>query len=114
MSAVNSMASRTQRLCLCNRGGVNLTGTFLLLNRTPKIFMTPKTQEILDELEAWCDDQNTGGNVEHRGESLVGKVIDTSPEEITNWFGGEQQPTPAQLLLVQEFLSKQRNWEKSA
>ena len=52
-------------------GVVNLTGTFLLLNRTPRIFMTPKTQEMLDELEAWCDDQNTGGDVEHRGESLV-------------------------------------------
>jgi hypothetical protein len=23
--------------------------------------MTPKTQEILDELEAWCDDQDKGG-----------------------------------------------------
>jgi hypothetical protein len=76
--------------------------------------MTPKTQEMLDELEAWCDNQNTGGDVEHRGESLVGSVIKASPEEITAWFAGEQQPTPKQLLLVQEFLAKQRNWEKSA
>jgi hypothetical protein len=44
----------------------------------------------------------------------VGSVIKASPEEITNWFAGKQQPTPKQLLLVQEFLAKQRNWEKSA
>jgi hypothetical protein len=48
------------------------------------------------------------------GESLVGKVIKVSPEEITNWFAGEQQPTPEQLLLIQEFLAKQKNWDKSA
>jgi hypothetical protein len=76
--------------------------------------MTPKTQEILEELEAWCDDQNTREDMEHGGESLVGKVIKVSPKEITNWFSGEQQPTPEQLLLVQEFLAKQKNWEKSA
>ena len=76
--------------------------------------MTPKTQEILDELEAWCDDQDKGGDQERKGESLVGKVIDVSAKEIRNWFAGEQQPTPEQLLLVQEFLAKQRNWEKSA
>jgi len=76
--------------------------------------MTPKTQEILDALEAWCDDQNTGEDSEFGGESLVGKVIQVSPEEITNWFAGEQQPTSEQLLLVQEFLAKQKNWEKSA
>ena len=75
--------------------------------------MTPKTQEILDELEAWCDDQDKGGGRECRGESLVGKVIEVSPEEIKNWFAGEQQPTPEQFLLVQEFLAKQKNWEKS-
>jgi hypothetical protein len=76
--------------------------------------MTPKTREILDELEAWCDDQNTGGDSEHSGKSLVGKVIKVSPEEITNWFEGEQEPTSEHLLLVQEFLAKQKNWEKSA
>ncbi|HTC12804.1 MAG TPA: hypothetical protein VK692_01200 [Chthoniobacterales bacterium] len=76
--------------------------------------MTPKTQEILDELEAWCGDQDKGGYPERRGESLVGKVIQVSPEEITKWFAGEQQPNPEQFLLVQEFLAKQKNWEKSA
>jgi hypothetical protein len=76
--------------------------------------MTPKTQEILDELEAWCDVQDKGGDRERQGESLLGKVIQVSPEEITNWFTGERQPTPEQLLLVQEFLAKQKNWEKSA
>jgi hypothetical protein len=76
--------------------------------------MTPKTQEILDELEAWCDDQDKGGDRECRGESLVGKVIQASPKEITSWFTGEQQPTPEQFLLVQEFLAKQKNGEKSA
>ena len=76
--------------------------------------MTPKTQEILDELEAWCDDQDKGGDPERQGESLVGKVIQVSPEEITKWFAGEQQPTPEQFLLVQEFLARQKNWEKSA
>jgi hypothetical protein len=44
----------------------------------------------------------------------VGKVIQVSPEEIMKWFAGEQNPTPEQFLLVQEFLAKQRNWEKSA
>jgi hypothetical protein len=76
--------------------------------------MTPKTREILDELKSWCDDQNTKRNLDHGAESLVGEVIKVTPEVITNWLAGEQEPTPEQLLLVQEFLAKQKNWEKSA
>jgi hypothetical protein len=57
---------------------------------------------------------NTKMNLDHGAESLVGEVIKVTPEVITNWLAGEQEPTPEQLLLVQEFLAKQKNWEKSA
>jgi DNA-binding transcriptional regulator YiaG len=69
--------------------------------------MSAKNQEILDEFREWCDR-------EHGQQSLGAKVIGVSPETVTSWFSGEQQPTSEEILLVQEFLAKQKNWEKSA
>jgi hypothetical protein len=69
--------------------------------------MSPKTQEIVDELKVWCD-QEVGR------ESLVAKVLGVGPEEVMNWFAGEREPTSEQILLIQEFLAKQKNWDKSA
>jgi hypothetical protein len=68
--------------------------------------MSPKTKEILDELKDWCDQ-------EQGRESLIGNVIEARSEEVTNWFAGEEEPTPEQIILIQEFLSKQENWKKS-
>jgi len=68
--------------------------------------MSPKTKEILDELKEWCDQ-------EQGRESLVGNVIEARPEEVTNWFSSAEEPAPEQIILIQEFLSKQNNWKKS-
>jgi hypothetical protein len=58
----------------------------------------PKTKEILDELKEWCDQ-------EQGRESLVGRVINARSEVVTNWFAGEEEPAPEQIILIQEFLS---------
>jgi hypothetical protein len=68
--------------------------------------MSPRTKEILDELKEWCDQ-------EEGRESLVGSVIEAPSQVVTNWFAGEEEPTPEQIILIQEFLSKQKNWKKS-
>jgi hypothetical protein len=72
-----------------------------------KISNSPKCQEIVDDLKAWCD-QEAGRKI------LAGKVIGVESETVKNWLKGEQQPTSEQIILVQEFLAKQENWKKSA
>jgi hypothetical protein len=68
--------------------------------------MSPRTKEILDELKEWCDQ-------EQGRDALVGSVIEARSQVVTNWFAGEEEPTPEQIILIQEFLSKQKNWKKS-
>ncbi|MBV8142176.1 MAG: helix-turn-helix transcriptional regulator [Verrucomicrobia bacterium] len=63
-------------------------------------------KEILDALKDWCDRENGQP-------SVVAKVIGVSPGAVTSWLSGEQQPTSEQILLLQEFLAKQKNYEKS-
>jgi hypothetical protein len=72
-----------------------------------KIGDSPKFQEIVDDLKAWCD-QEAGR------EALAGKVIGVEGETVKNWLRGEQQPTSEQIILVQQFLAKQENWKESA
>jgi transcriptional regulator with XRE-family HTH domain len=68
--------------------------------------MPSSIQEVLDALKEWC-------GREHGQQSVVANVIGVSPEAVTKWLSGEQEPTSEQILLVQEFLAKQKNWEKS-
>jgi len=68
--------------------------------------MPSRIQEILDALRQWCDREDGQ-------RSTIAKVIGVSPEAVTHWLSGEEQPTSEQILLVQEFLAKQKNWEKS-
>jgi DNA-binding phage protein len=68
--------------------------------------MPSRIQDILDELREWCDR-------EHGQHSMIAKVIGVAPETVTKWLSGEQEPTLEQVLLVQEFLAKQKNWKKS-
>jgi hypothetical protein len=63
--------------------------------------MPPKTQKLLDALKAWCD-QGRGRRMEFARQSAI------SPQTIWNWFSGRQQPTAEQILVVQEFLAKQK------
>jgi hypothetical protein len=72
-----------------------------------KISGSPKSQEIVDDLKAWCDEE-TGR------EALAGRVLGVQSETVKEWFEGETQPTSEQIILVQEFLAKQENWKKSA
>jgi transcriptional regulator with XRE-family HTH domain len=67
--------------------------------------MPPKTQKLLDELKAWCD-QDYGRRSE------IAKVVGTTRQAITNWLSGRRQPTAEQILAVQEFLKKQRRARK--
>jgi hypothetical protein len=69
--------------------------------------MSPKSQEIGEDLRAWCDQENGR-------ESLAGKVIGVEREMVKDWLMGRQEPTSEQIILVQEFLAKQENWKKSA
>jgi hypothetical protein len=68
--------------------------------------MPPKTQKLLDDLKNWCD-QSYGRRSE------VAKVIGLGPQAISDWFGGRRQPTAEQILVVQEFLAKQKSRRKS-
>jgi hypothetical protein len=72
-----------------------------------KIGDSPKSQGVVDDLRAWCD-QEAGR------EALAGKVIGVERETVKNWITGQQQPSSKEIILVQEFLAKQENWEKSA
>ncbi len=69
--------------------------------------MSPKTREIVDQLKVCCDR-------EVRRDSLVAKVLGVGPKEIADWFAGQREPTSEQILLIQEFLAKRKNWDKSA
>jgi hypothetical protein len=69
--------------------------------------VTPKSPEIADDLKAWSDHEAGRGD-------LAGKVLGVEGETVKNWFMGEQQPTSAQTILVQEFLAKHENWKASA
>jgi hypothetical protein len=68
--------------------------------------MPPKTQKLLDDLKDWCD-QSYGRRSE------VAKAVGLGPQAITDWFGGRRQPTAEQILVVQEFLAKQKSRRKS-
>ena len=65
--------------------------------------MPPKTQKLLNELKAWCDQEPRYGR-----RTSVAKALGTSLQTITNWFGGWAQPTSEQILDVQDFLKKQK------
>jgi hypothetical protein len=69
--------------------------------------MSPKSQEIVEDLRAWCDQ-------EIERESLAGKVIGVERATVKDWLMGRQEPTSEEIILVQEFLAKQENWKKSA
>jgi hypothetical protein len=63
--------------------------------------MSEKTQQLLDELEAWCDQQR-GRRIE------VAKIAGVSPQAVSNWFAGRQQPTAEEALVLLEFLKHRR------
>jgi Helix-turn-helix len=67
--------------------------------------MPPKTQKLLDELKAWCE-QEYGRKAE------AARVIGTSRQALNHWFTGNQNLTAEQILNVQEFLKKQRRRAK--
>jgi len=68
--------------------------------------MPPKTQRLLDALQAWCD-QKRGRRAE------ISRLLGIKRQSITDWFGRRQQPTAEQILVVQEFLAKQRKNRKA-
>jgi len=63
--------------------------------------MPPKTKQLLDDLRKWCD-EGRGRRVE------IAKVLGTSRQAVTHWFGGRQQPSAEQALTILEFLQKQQ------
>ena len=54
------------------------------------------TQQLLDELKTWCDAER-GRRIE------VAKLCGVSPQSVTNWFSGVQQPTAEQALTLLRF-----------
>jgi DNA-binding transcriptional regulator YiaG len=62
--------------------------------------MPPKTEKLLKELKAWCD-QEYGRRAE------VARAVGTTRGAVTHWFAGRQQPTAEQALELLEFLKKQ-------
>ena len=61
--------------------------------------MPPRTQKILDELKAWCDEER-GRRTE------ASRALGVTTQAITDWFGKRRQPTAEQILAVQEFLAQ--------
>ena len=69
----------------------------------PRKPLPPKTKQLLDELQAWCDEP---GGYGRRAE--IARMLGVSRYAITHWFGGRQSPTAEQALVLLEFLKKQR------
>jgi hypothetical protein len=86
------------------RGVSTLYSTSLTTqSNTVKYCMPPKTQKLLDELKAWCNEPPAHGK-----RTQVAQILEISPQTITNLFGGRQQPTAEQILNIQDFLQKQK------
>jgi hypothetical protein len=72
-------------------------------NTVKSLGMPPKTQKLLDELKAWCNEPPAHGK-----RTQVAQILEISSQTITNLFGGRQQPTSEQILNIQDFLKKQK------
>jgi transcriptional regulator with XRE-family HTH domain len=63
--------------------------------------MPPTTQQLISRLKDWCDKE--------RGrKSEIARQFEISPQALTNWFAGRQQPTGDQILKVLGFLEKEK------
>jgi hypothetical protein len=60
-----------------------------------------KNQKLLDELEAWCDQERV-----RRVE--IAKLAGLSLQAASNWFAGRQQPTAEEALVLLAFLEERR------
>jgi hypothetical protein len=63
----------------------------------------PRTQQLIDELRAWCDEPGGRGR---RAE--VARALGLERYDITHWLAGRQGPTAEQALALLEFLKQQR------
>lgn len=64
--------------------------------------MPPKESErLLAELQAWCD-QKHGRRVE------IARMLDVSPQLVTDWIKRRRTPTLDDGLKIMAFLKKQR------
>jgi hypothetical protein len=61
--------------------------------------MPKRTKKLLSALEAWCDR-------EFGRRSEVARILEVSPQAVTNWFAGRQELTGEQALAIQELLAR--------
>jgi len=66
--------------------------------------MPERTKKLLSELEAWC-------NREYGRRSEVARVLEVSPQAVSNWLSGRQELTGEQALALLEFLGEARRSE---
>ena len=65
--------------------------------------MPPRTEKLLAEIKAWCDQE--------RGrQSELARFLGTSRQAVSDWFKPEKKksPTAEQALAMLEFLKQQR------
>ena len=62
------------------------------------LLVPPRTEQLLRELKAWCDQK-------HGRQSEIARYLGVPRQAINNWFGGRNWPTGEQVLAIQEFLA---------
>jgi len=65
--------------------------------------LPPKTQQLIEQLRAWCDEPGGWGR-----RSQVARLLGVPRSDVTHWLSGRQGPTAEQALALLEFLKQQQ------
>jgi DNA-binding transcriptional regulator YdaS (Cro superfamily) len=60
-----------------------------------------RTEKLLSALKDWCAEK-------YGRQSEVARLLDVSPQQLTDWFKGRTQLTGEQALAIQEFMRHRR------
>jgi hypothetical protein len=67
--------------------------------------MLSKTDNLLSELQRWCD-------AEHGRRSEVARILDVKPQTVSNWLTRKNTPSSEATLILIEFLENPEKFRK--
>jgi DNA-binding transcriptional regulator YiaG len=61
--------------------------------------MPPKTEQLLAEMKAWCEEN-------HVNQSQLARMLGVHRSAVTDWYARRKTPTAEQVLTMLEILNK--------